>query len=179
MDKPDYLSDEEWPPTRAAGPNERPPPPASAEDYGVVETPGPCSEPPRVISPAELVGRRIPPRQWIVNDWLPCTVVTHHPHVHVIAPGGGLSPDGARWIACKPGFFLSVRVLSRLFRRLFLEGLAALHAAERLAFLGDLAPLADKRAFGVALAPLRPSEWVVYAKPPFAGPQAVLAYLSR
>ncbi len=113
----------------------------------------------------------------VLHTW--GSALTHHPHVHVIAPGGGLSPDGARWIACKPGFFLSVRVLSRLFRRLFLEGLAAVHAAERLAFLGDLAPLADKRAFGVALAPLRPSEWVVYAKPPFAGPQAVLAYLSR
>ena len=95
------------------------------------------------------------------------------------SPGGGLSPDGSRWIACKPGFFLPVRVLSRLFRRLFLEGLAALHAAGRLAFFGDLAPLADKRAFDAALAPLRRSEWVVYAKRPFAGPQAVLAYLAR
>ena len=107
------------------------------------------------------------------------SALTHHPHVHVIVPGGGLSPDGSRWIACKPGFFLPVRVLSRLFRRLFLEGLAALHAAGRLAFFGDLAPLADKRAFDAALAPLRRSEWVVYAKRPFAGPKAVLAYLSR
>ena len=107
------------------------------------------------------------------------SALTHHPHVHVIVPGGGLSPDGSRWIACKPGFFLPVRVLSRLFRRLFLEGLAALHAAGRLAFLGDLAPLADKRAFDAALAPLRRSEWVVYAKRPFAGPEAVLAYLAR
>ena len=107
------------------------------------------------------------------------SALTHHPHVHVIAPGGGLSPDGSRWIACKPGFFLPVRVLSRLFRRLFLDGLAALHAAGRLAFLGDLAPLADKPAFDAALAPLRRSEWVVYAKRPFAGPQAVLAYLAR
>src|SRR5206468_3653747 len=103
----------------------------------------------------------------------------HHPHVHCIVPGGGISPDGKRWIACKPGFFLPVRVLSRLFRRLFLEGLAALHAAGRLAFFGDLAPLADKPAFDAALAPLRRSEWVVYAKRPFAGPQAVLAYLAR
>ncbi len=96
-----------------------------------------------------------------------------------IVPGGGLSPDGSRWIACKGGFFLPVRVLSRLFRRLFLEGLAGLHGAGRLVFFGDLAPLADKRAFDAALAPLRRSEWVVYAKRPFAGPQAVLAYLAR
>jgi Putative transposase len=87
--------------------------------------------------------------------------------------------DGSRWIPCKPGFFLPVRVLSRLFRRLFLDGLAALHKANRFAFLGDLAPLADPRAFDAALAPLRRSEWVVYAKRPFAGPQAVLAYLAR
>ena len=107
------------------------------------------------------------------------SALTHHPHVHFIVPGGGLSPDGSRWIACKPGFFLPVRVLSRLFRRLFLEGLAALHAAGRLAFFGDLAPLADKRAFDAALAPLRRAEWVVYAKRPFAGPDAVLAYLAR
>ena len=107
------------------------------------------------------------------------SALTHHPHVHVIVPGGGLSPDGSRWIACKRGFFLPVRVLSRLFRRLFLDGLAALHAAGRLAFFGDLAPLADKAAFDAALAPLRRAEWVVYAKRPFAGPKAVLAYLSR
>ena len=107
------------------------------------------------------------------------SALTHHPHVHVIVPGGGLSPDGSRWIACKPGFFLPVRVLSRLFRRLFLEGLAALHAAGRLVFLGDLAPLGEKSAFDAALAPLRRAEWVVYAKRPFAGPQAVLAYLAR
>ena len=94
-------------------------------------------------------------------------------------PAAALSPDGSRWIACKPGFFLPVRVLSRRFRRLFLEGLAALHKANRLVFFGDLAPRADKRAFDAALAPLRRSEWVVYAKRPFAGPQAVLAYLSR
>ncbi len=107
------------------------------------------------------------------------SALTHHPHVHVIVPGGGLSPDGSRWVACKRDFFLPVRVLSRLFRRLFLDGLAALHAAGRLALFGDLAPLADKRAFDAALAPLRCSEWVVYAKRPFAGPKAVLAYLAR
>jgi Putative transposase len=90
-----------------------------------------------------------------------------------------LKRDGSRWIACKPGFFLPVRVVSRLFRRLFLEGLVALYEAGRLGFFGDLAPLADKPAFDAALAPLRRCEWVVYAKRPFAGPQAVLAYLSR
>jgi hypothetical protein len=90
-----------------------------------------------------------------------------------------LSHNGSRWIACEPGFFLPVRVLSRLFRRLFLDGLVALHAAGRLAFFGDLGPLVDKAAFDAALAPLRRSEWVVYAKRPFVGPKAVLAYLSR
>src|SRR5512136_2682420 len=113
----------------------------------------------------------------VLHTW--GSALTHHPHVHVIVPGGGLSPDGSRWISCRPGFFLPVRVLSRLFRRLFLDGLAALHAAGRLAFLGDLAPLAEKSAFDAALAPLRRSEWVVYAKRPFAGPKAVLAYLAR
>jgi len=113
----------------------------------------------------------------VLHTW--GSALTHHPHVHIIVPGGGLSPDGSRWIACKPGFFLPVRVLSRLFRRLFLDGLAALHAAGRLAFLGDLAPLADKRGLDAALAPLRRSNWFVYAKRPFAGPQAVLAYLAR
>jgi len=97
----------------------------------------------------------------------------------MIVPGGGLSSDGSRWIACKPRFFLPVRALSRLFRRLFLEGLAALHQAGRLAFFGDLVPLADRRPLTAALAPLRRTEWVVYAKRPFAGPAAVLAYLSR
>ncbi len=113
----------------------------------------------------------------VLHSW--GSALTHHPHVHVIVPGGGLSPDGSRWIACRPGFFLPVRVLSRLFRRLFLEGLAALHAAGRLAFFGELAPLADKSAFDAVLAPLRQLEWVVYAKRPFAGPEAVLAYLAR
>ncbi len=113
----------------------------------------------------------------VLHTW--GSALTHHPHVHVIVPGGGVSPDGSRWVACKRGFFLPVRVLSRLFRRLFLEGIAALHAAGRLVFLGDLARLADKCAFDVALAPLRRADWVVYAKRPFAGPKAVLAYLSR
>jgi hypothetical protein len=105
--------------------------------------------------------------------------MTHHPHVHMIVPGGGLSADGARWIACRPGFFLPVRVLSRLFRRLFLEGLVALHTAGKLVFFNDLVGLADPAAFAPWLTPLRKIEWVVYAKPPFGGPEAVLAYLSR
>jgi Putative transposase/Transposase zinc-binding domain len=113
----------------------------------------------------------------VLHTW--GSALTHHPHVHIIVPGGGLSPDGSLWIACKPGFFLSVRVLSRLFRRLFLEGLAALKAAGRLAFFGDLSALSDDEIFATTLAPLRRSEWVVYAKRPFAGPKAVLAYLSR
>jgi hypothetical protein len=105
--------------------------------------------------------------------------LTHHPHVHGIVPGGGLSPDGQRWISCKPGFFLSVRVLSRLFRRRFLEELGHAHAAGELQFFGEHAALGDASAFARWLAPLRKCEWVVYAKRPFAGPQAVLAYLSR
>jgi hypothetical protein len=113
----------------------------------------------------------------VLHTW--GSALTHHPHVHIIVPGGGLSPDGSRWIACKRGFFLPVRVLSRLFRRLFLDGLAALNEAGGVVFFGDLSALADKAAFDAALAPLRKSEWVVYAKRPFAGPEAVLAYLAR
>jgi hypothetical protein len=105
--------------------------------------------------------------------------MTHHPHVHMIVPGGGLSADASRWVSCRPSFFLSVRVLSRLFRRLLLEMLAAAHAADQLKFHGDHAALADRSAFIAFLAPLRQAEWVVYAKQPFAGPEAVLAYLSR
>jgi Putative transposase len=99
--------------------------------------------------------------------------MTRHPHVHVFVPAGGLSPDGPRWIACKPGFFLPVRVLCRLFRRLFLEERKALDEAGRLALL------AENRAFDAALAPLRRADWFVYAKRPLAEPQAVLAYLAR
>ncbi len=113
----------------------------------------------------------------VLHTW--GSALTHHPHIHMIVPGGGLSPDGSRWIACKPGFFLHVRVLSRLFRRLFLEGLIALHRAGELAFFGDLLGLGDLGQFAAWLAPFRKSEWVVYAKPPFGGPEAVLAYLSR
>lgn len=113
----------------------------------------------------------------VLHTW--GSALTHHPHVHGIVPGGGLSTDGERWVACKPGFFLPVRVLSRLFRRRFLEELAAAHRGGRLQFFGEDAALADARAFAAWLTPLREVEWVVYAKRPFAGPAAVLAYLSR
>ena len=103
----------------------------------------------------------------------------HHPHGHCVVPGGGLALDGQRWIACRPGFFLPVRVLSRLFRRLFLEGLSRAFAEGALTFHGDLAPLADRANFDAALAPLRDTEWVVYAKRPFGGPKQVLDYLGR
>jgi hypothetical protein len=113
----------------------------------------------------------------VLHTW--GSALTHHPHIHMIVPGGGLSPDGRRWISCKPGFFLPVRVLSRLFRRLFLDGLIALHRAGDLVFFGDDAKLVNPDDFTAWLAPLRKTEWVVYAKPPFGGPEAVLAYLSR
>jgi hypothetical protein len=113
----------------------------------------------------------------VLHTW--GSALTHHPHVHCIVPGGGISLDGSQWVACRPGFFLPVRVLSRLFRRRFLEKLAAAHEAGHLRFFNDLAKLQDRDAFAELLAPLRKIEWVVYAKRPFAGPEAVLAYLSR
>ena len=113
----------------------------------------------------------------VLHTW--GSALTHHPHVHMIVPGGGIALDGQRWIACRATFFLSVRVLSRLFRRLFLKMLTMAHAAGRLAFFGDHVALADRKAFATFLAPLRKAKWVVYAKQPFGGPQAVLAYLSR
>jgi hypothetical protein len=103
----------------------------------------------------------------------------HHPHLHCVVPGGGPSPDGAHWIASRPGFFLPVRVLSRLFRRLFLDELRAAFDARQLGFFGDLADLADPAAFARRLCDLRRVEWVVYAKPPFGGPEQVLGYLGR
>jgi Putative transposase/Transposase zinc-binding domain len=103
----------------------------------------------------------------------------HHPHVHCVVPGGGPSLDGTRWIGCRPGFFLPVHVLSRLFRRRFLEHLQAAFDTGALGFFGDLAGLADPAAFANLLRPLRRVEWVVYAKPPFGGPAQVLAYLGR
>ena len=105
--------------------------------------------------------------------------MTHHPHVHMIVPGGGISLDGTRWVPCRPGFLLPVRVLSRLFRRLFLAGIADAHAASRLAFFGELDGLRHQQTFTAYLAPLRRKNWFLYAKPPFAGPEAVLAYLAR
>jgi len=113
----------------------------------------------------------------VLHTW--GSALTHHPHVHGIVPGGGLSPDGERWIGCRPGFFLPVRVLSRLFRRRFLEELTRAHEAGQLRFFGEFVGLSDANAFARWLVPLRTSEWVVYAKRPFAGPKAVLAYLSR
>lgn len=113
----------------------------------------------------------------VLHTW--GSAMTHHPHVHMIVPGGGLSVDGTSWIACRKNFFLSVRVLSRLYRRLILEGLAKLHKAGNLQFFGEHTGLADKATFDDFLKPLRKIDWVVYAKEPFAGPKAVLAYLSR
>ena len=103
----------------------------------------------------------------------------HHPHLHCVVAGGGLSPDGARWICCRPGFFLPVRVLSRLFRRLFLQALEKAFAAGQLQFFSSLESLRDRHAFHCHLAPARKAQWVVYAKPPFAGPERVLEYVGR
>jgi putative transposase/transposase-like zinc-binding protein len=113
----------------------------------------------------------------VLHTW--GSTLTHHPHLHVIVPGGGLSLDGTRWVSCRPGFFLPVRVLSTLFRRLMLEKLTEAHAAGKLAFFGEHGHLADAQAFAAFLAPLKKTKWFVYAKRPFAGPEAVLAYLSR
>jgi hypothetical protein len=113
----------------------------------------------------------------VLHTW--GSAMTHHPHVHMIVPGGGLSPDAKRWIACRPDYFLTVEVLSALFRRLFLEMLVAAYEAGRLQFFGDHAELADRPAFDAHLAPLHNIDWVVYCKEPFAGPEAVLRYLSR
>ncbi len=113
----------------------------------------------------------------VLHTW--GSAMTHHPHVHMIVPGGGIAPDGRRWVPARPAFLLPVRVLGALFRRLFLTRLVALHDAGRLAFFGALQHLADRRAFLRHLAPVRRMRWVVYAKPPFAGPEAVLRYLAR
>jgi len=120
----------------------------------------------------------------VLHTW--GSTLTHHPHAHIIVPGGGFSPKpapakagGQHWIACRPRFFLSVEVLSRLFRRLFLAKLVAAHDAGRLQFFGDHVHLADRHAFTAYLKPWRRAEWVVYSKRPFGGPPAVLAYLSR
>jgi hypothetical protein len=113
----------------------------------------------------------------VLHTW--GSAMTHHPHIHMIVPGGGFAADRSSWISCRPRFLLSVRVLSRLFRRLFLQLLLAAHATGRLRFFAAHRALADRAAFGAYLELLRKAEWVVYAKEPFAGPEAVLAYLSR
>jgi hypothetical protein len=113
----------------------------------------------------------------VLHTW--GSALTHHPHVHMIVPGGGISLDGTRWVSCRPDFILPVEVLSCLFRGLFLAKLVAAHRAGRLEFFGVHARLDNIRAFKAYLAPLRKSDWVVYAKRPFGGPRAVLAYLSR
>ena len=113
----------------------------------------------------------------VLHTW--GSALTHHPHIHMIVPGGGISRDGTRWISARPAFLLPVRVLGALFRRLFLTRLRALHDAGKLAFFGSLTHLAERRAFLRHLSPVRKKRWVVYAKPPFAGPEAVLAYLAR
>jgi hypothetical protein len=113
----------------------------------------------------------------VLHTW--GSALTHHPHIHMIVPGGGISRDGTRWISARPAFLLPVRVLGALFRRLFLTRLRALHDRGQLAFFGSMTQLAERRAFLRHLSPVRKKRWVVYAKPPFAGPEAVLAYLSR
>lgn len=113
----------------------------------------------------------------VLHTW--GSAMTHHPHVHGIVPGGGISIDGEQWIACRPGFFLPVRVLSRLFRRLFLEQLTQAYQTNRLQFFGEQQPLKVKHHFTEWIKPLRQCEWVVYAKRPFSGPDTVLAYLAR
>ena len=112
----------------------------------------------------------------VLHTW--GSAMTHHPHIHMIVPGGGIAPDG-RWVSSRPAFLLPVRVLGALFRRLFITRLVALHDAGQLAFFGSMAHLVDRRTFRRHLAPVRRKRWVVCAKPPFAGPQAVPAYLSR
>src|SRR5450759_87674 len=113
----------------------------------------------------------------VLHTW--GSAMTHHPHVHMIVPGGGISLDGTRWIGCRPNYLLPVKVLSRLFRRLMLEMLLAAHDAGRLQFFGDHAHLVGNAAFKAYLAPLHRTKWFVYSKRPFAGPEQVLAYLSR
>jgi len=113
----------------------------------------------------------------VLHTW--GSALTHHPHVHMVVPGGGIALDGQRWIAARPAFLLPVRVLGKLFRGVFLSRLLALHDVGKLRCFGSLAHLVDRAAFLRHLAPVRKKRWAVYAKPPFAGPEAVLAYLSR
>jgi Putative transposase len=113
----------------------------------------------------------------VLHTW--GSALTHHPHVHMIVPGGGFSLDGKRWISCRPRYLLPVEVLSALFRRLLLEKLLAAHAAGKLQFFGKHAQLSNAKAFAAYLRPLRNSDWVVYCKEPFGGPEEVLRYLAR
>jgi hypothetical protein len=113
----------------------------------------------------------------VLHTW--GSALTHHPHVHMIVPGGGFSLDGKSWVSGRQNFFLPVRVLSRLFRRLFLQKLAAAHHVGKLQFFGSHAALKNAESFAAYLAPLRHSEWVVYSKRPFGGPEEVLRYLAR
>src|SRR5580658_773872 len=113
----------------------------------------------------------------VLHTW--GSAMTHHPHIHMIVPGGGISLDGSRWLSCQPRFLLPVPVLTKLFQGLMLAKLLAAHRAGRLAFFGPHAHLAERTAFAAYLAPLRRIKWYVYAKPPFGGPKAVLAYLAR
>jgi hypothetical protein len=113
----------------------------------------------------------------VLHTW--GSALNHHPHVHMIVPGGGFSLDGKRWVCCRPRYLFPVEVLSCLFRRLLLEKLAAAHAAGELQFFGKHAKLADSKAFAAYLRPLRNSDWVVYCKHPFGGPEEVLRYLAR
>ena len=126
---------------------------------------------------SDLITARQPCKEGVVHIW--GSALTHHPHVHMIVPGGGIAQNGTCWVSSKPAFLLPVRVLGKLFRRLFLTRLLALFDAGKLAFFGAMAGLAERKAFLRRLSPVRNKRWVVYAKPPFAGPQAVLAYLSR
>jgi len=118
------------------------------------------------------MGKR-PGRAWFLRSGY-CARGWHHPHLHCVVPGGGISADGSRWISCRPGFFLPVRVLSRLFRRLFLEDLDKAFQSGKLQFFHSLEALQNPQEFARYLAPVRKAEWVFYAKPPFTGPQQVL-----
>jgi hypothetical protein len=113
----------------------------------------------------------------VLHTW--GSTMIHHPHIHMIVPGGGISLDGQRWVSCRPRFLLPVPVFSKLFQGLMLHKLVAAHKAGQLQFFGNHARLAERKAFAAYLAPLRKIKWRVYCKPPFGGPEAVLAYLSR
>ncbi len=137
-----------------------------------------------MLSPAPLAAAARAPAPSLVDAWernstVVVSALTHHPHIHMVVPGGGIALDGEHRVSARPAFLLLVRVLGALFRRLFLTRLLALYDAGRLTFYGSLAHLAERRAFLCHLSPVRKKRWVVCAKPPFAGPEAVLAYLSR